>query len=426
MHRRKFLQRASHLLAGLSHWRALTPLTPQLPAHLNTSARAIDPRDEKFWSLVREQFPLTKERAYLNTGGLGASPYAVIAAVQNKMNELERVSETGHSEELWRGIKEKAGQILGCKAEEIAFTRNATEGCAIVCNGLPFERGDEVITTTHEHVGNTISWLAKQKREGIVIKTFAPATKSAQVNVERIARLLTQRTRALSLPHITASTGQVMPVKQIGELAAAHKLWYFVDGAQAPGMMPVNVREIGCHAYATSGHKWLLGPKGTGLLYVREDALDLIAAKHLGAYSNTGEFDLTTGALQLHPSAQRYEYGTMSTPLFAGLGAAMDFLLGLGMQNVWQRNCALAAALRAGLYQLGVEINSPEEHSAMITFALKNRTRDEITKFLAERFKLRTRGVYEGGLNAVRVSLHVYNSFAEVERVLEGVKEMGY
>jgi len=425
MYRRKFLRRASQALAGLMGFPLLSKPSslPELP--FDSAEREIDPRDEAYWALVREQFPLTKERVYLNTGGLGASPYVVIAAVQEKINELERISETGHGEELWRGMKEKAGQILGCKAEEIAYTRNATEGCAIVCNGLPLQRGDEVITTTHEHVGNTLSWLARQKREGIVMKIFEPSTNAAQENIDRIARLITPRTRALSIPHITTSTGQILSVKQIGELAAGHKLWYFVDGAQAAGMMPVNVHEIGCHAYATSGHKWLLGPKGTGLLYVREDALDLIEAKHLGGYSNIGEFDMTTGAFQFHPSAQRYEYGTMSTPLFVGLGAAMDFLLRIGMQNIWRHNFALATALREGLNRLGVEVNSPQaqnEHSAMITFTLKNRAREEVTKFLLEKFKLRTRGIYEGGLNAVRVSLHVYNSFAEVERVLEGVE----
>lgn len=401
-------------------------IRPPLRAQISFDAanREIAPRDETFWAMVREQFPLARERIYLNTGGLGASPYPVIAATQNKINELERLCETGHSEDLWRGMKEKAGIILGCKPEEVAFTRNATEGCAIVCNGLPLRRGDEVITTTHEHVGNTLTWLGLQQREGIVLKTFEPALHSASENVERIARLLTPRTRALSIPHITTSTGQILPVQAIGELAAAHKLWYFVDGAQTAGMMPLNVHEIGCHAYATSGHKWLLGPKGTGLLFVRADALDLIAAKHIGGYSNTGEFDLTRGIMQLHPSAQRYEYGTVSAPLLAGLSAALEFVLQIGVQNIWRHNFALAAKLREGLEPLGIAINSPQAHSAMITFTVPKRSREEVMRMLAEKFQLRTRGIYEGGLNAVRVSFHVYNSFAEVERVLEGVAAM--
>lgn len=426
MHRRNFIKTTGQTLTGLLGLSVLKKPSSLFDAVMVDSAhRAIDPRDEAFWAMVREQFPLTRERTYLNTGGLGASPYVVIEAVKNKITELERICETGHSEELWHDIKSKAGQILGCKPEELAYMRNATEGIAIVCNGLPLKRGDEVITSTHEHVGNTLSWLARQKRDGIVMKAFEPSMQSAQENLERMQKLLTKRTRALSIPHITTSTGQILPVKQIGEWAAANKLWYFIDGAQAAGMLPMNLHEIGCHAYAVSGHKWLLGPKGTGLLYVREDALDLIESKYLGGYSNTGEFDMITGAFQFHPTAQRYEYGTVSTPLFAGLGAAMEFLLKIGMENIWRRDHALASALKAGLNQLGVEVNSPqhpEEHSAIITFTLRNMDRSKLQNFLAEKYQLRTRGIYEGGLDAIRISLHLYNSFAEVDKVLEAVQ----
>lgn len=426
MHRRNFIKTAGQTLTGLFGLSVLQKPSSLFDAVMVDPAhRAIDPRDEAFWAMVREQFPLTRERTYLNTGGLGASPYVVIEAVKNKITELERICETGHSEELWHDIKSKAGQILGCKPEELAYMRNATEGIAIVCNGLPLKRGDEVITTTHEHVGNTLSWLARQKRDGIVMKAFEPSTQSAQENLERMQKLLTKRTRAISIPHITTSTGQILPVKQIGEWAATNKLWYFVDGAQAAGMLPMNLHEIGCHAYAASGHKWLLGPKGTGLLYVREDALDLIESKYLGGYSNTGEFDMLTGAFQFHPTAQRYEYGTVSTPLFAGLGVAMELLLKIGTENIWRRDHAMASALKEGLNKLGVEVNSPqhpEEHSAIITFTLRNMDRSKLQNFLAEKYQLRTRGIYEGGLDAIRISLHLYNSFADVEKVLEGVQ----
>lgn len=426
MHRRNFIKTTGQTLTGLLGLSVLKKPSSLFDAGTVDSAhRAIEPRDEAFWAIVREQFPLTRERIYLNTGGLGASPYVVIEAVKNKITELERICETGHSEELWHDIKSQAGQILGCKPEELAYTRNATEGIAIVCNGLPLKRGDEVITTTHEHVGNTLSWLARQKRDGIVMKAFEPSTQSAQENLERMQKLLTKRTRAISIPHITTSTGQILPVKQIGEWAAANKLWYFIDGAQAAGMLPLNLHEIGCHAYATSGHKWLLGPKGTGLLYVRADALDLIESKFLGGYSNIGEFDIRTGAFQFHPTAQRYEYGTVSTPLFVGLGAAMAFLLKIGMENIWRRDHAMASALKEGLNKLGVEVNSPQhpdEHSAIITFTLKNMDRSKLQAFLADKYKLRTRAIYEGGLDAIRISLHLYNSFPEVDKVLEAVQ----
>ncbi|MCG8606616.1 aminotransferase class V-fold PLP-dependent enzyme [bacterium] len=425
MKRRHFLKATGPGLAGLMTLPELFPpktsSVPRLPKVIDD----VDPHDEAFWSIVRDHFPLTRERVYLNTGGLGASPHVSIHALKAKIDELEEISETGHDAGLWHSIKTHAGRILGCAPEEIAYTRNTTEGVNVVCNGLHLKRNDEIITSTHEHVGNTIAWLIRQKREGIVMRTFEPSMRSAQDNIDRIEKLITKKTKALSISHVTTATGQVLPVKEIGELARAHNLWYFIDGAQSAGMMPLDVHEYGCHAYATSGHKWLVGPKGTGLLYVHKDMLDSIDAKWVGAYSNSGNFDLTTGEVHLNPTAQRYEYGTVSVPLFVGLGASMEFLLRIGVTNIWRRVHAMGAALADGLSDLGAEILSPrhpDEHSAMITFRLKNIDKGKLQPFLAKKHNLRTRGIYEGGLNGIRISLHIYNSFQDVEKVLKGVR----
>jgi selenocysteine lyase/cysteine desulfurase len=427
MQRRTFI---NHLAGGFAGLLGAPLLREEMVAKLRSLddfvAHDGNASDERYWALVREQFPLTRERAYLNTGGLGASPYAVIDAVVSRINELERISETGHSDQLWLSIKQKAATLLGCEPEEVAYTRNATEGINIVCNGLPLKRGDEVIMTTHEHVGNAVPWLARQKRDGIVLKLFEPSTKSAQENLDRLAHLISKRTRVISVPHATTTTGQILPVKEIAALAKTKHLWCFIDGAQTAGMLPLNLHEIGCDAYATSGHKWLLGPKGTGLLYVRKDMLEVIQPLQVGAYSDAG-YDLQTGELKFHPTAQRYEYGTVSAPLFAGLGAAIDFLLKIGMENIWARDAALSTALLNGLQEMSnVEILSPlhqAERGAIITFKMKNTEYLKLQSFLAEKYKLRTRGVSEAGLNALRISWHLYNSFEEVKRVLEGVRE---
>jgi selenocysteine lyase/cysteine desulfurase len=382
------------------------------------------PDDEQFWKVLRAQFPLTDERAYLNTGGLGASPYAVIDAVKAKMDELEKISETGRTEELWRDIKTAAAALFGCEAGELAFTRNATEGINIVCNGLPMKRGDEIITTTHEHVGNTVPWLALLQREGIVIKMFEPSVASAQETVDRVAKLITSRTRLISVPHATTTVGLILPIKALSELAKSKNIWLFVDGAQTAGMFPFNLHELGCDAYATSGHKWLLGPKETGLLYVRKDMLDVIQPKFTGAYS-ADEFDMTKGTLKFHPTAQRYEFGTVSIPLRFGLGAAIKFMQRIGMENVWKRDQALSTRLFKGLQEIPhVKILSPvhdADRSALIAIQHEKSSYLDLQNHLTT-FNLRTRGVGEGGVNGLRFSTHIYNSFEEVERVLEATR----
>ena len=411
-------------MAGLVAGAAVVPTEPfrDLLSHA-TRWPEVAPNDEDFWRFVRGQFPLTHERAYFNTGGLGASPYAVIDAVKEKMDELEKMSETGHDETLWDAIKTDIGRLLGCDASEIAFTRNTTEGINIVANGLPFRRGDEIITSTHEHVGNAFTWLAVQKRLGVVLKFFEPSTVSQQENLNRIQKLIGPRTRLISIPHAVTTTGLILPVKAIAEIARAKKLWFFVDGAQTAGMFPFNLHEMGCDAYATSGHKWLLGPKETGILYVRQDMLDTIDARFVGAYSDNG-FDFLKGTLAFNPKAQRYEYGTVSTPLRVGLHAAVQFIQRIGIENVWKRDRALSTRLFKGLQAIpGVTVLSPADdamRSAMITFMHARLPYLEVQKHL-DTLNLRTRGVSEGGLAALRVSTHIYNSPEEVDRVLEGV-----
>jgi len=422
MNRRGFLHTAAGLWAGATGLRSLaTPSEAWAEADpVPPREGLVDPRDRRYWSVVRDHFPLRRDPLYVNNGGLGPSPHEAIHKLKTMIDEQETVCSTLHSDAVWQSVKENAGRALGCDPEEVAYTRNATEGINIVCNGLPLKSGDEVITTTHEHVGNTISWLARQRREGIVVKTFVPSMESAQENIDRIEALITDRTRAINITHVS-TVGQLNPVKAIGELAAKHGIYYFVDGAQAPGMMPVDVRGMGCHAYATSGHKWLLGPKGTGLLYVRRDALDEIGATFVGAYSAAGPFDMTTGEYQLIDTAQRYEYGTVNAPLFASLGASMGFLHRIGLDNIWAHNRALARAFMEGLDELGARIitpRHPDEHSAMTTFKLDGVSRNDLSK----EHNLVVRGIYEGGFDAIRVSYHLYNSFEDVDRVLAGVR----
>ncbi len=382
------------------------------------------PDDDRFWKFLREQFPLTQERAYLNTGGLGASPYAVIDTVKATMDELEKISETGHNEELWNTVKNDAAALLGCDAGELAFTRNTTEGINIVANGFPLKAGDEVILTTHEHVGNALPWVALAQSRGVVLRLFEPSTASAEENVNRITKLLGRRTRLISIPHAVTTTGLILPVKAICDLAHSRGMWCFLDGAQTAGMTPFDLHDIGCDAYATSGHKWLLGPKETGLLYVRKEMLDTITPRFVGAYSS-GEYDFLKGTMTFHPEAQRYEYGTVSVPLRAGLGAAIAFIRRIGIDRVWAYDLSLANRLSDGLRGIpGVQVLSPSDpalRSAMTTFMHDRIPHLELQEHL-NTFDLRTRSVTEGGLAALRVSTHVYNSVDEVDRVLDGVR----
>lgn len=383
-------------------------------------------KDEKFWKLLRSQFLLPKDYAYLNTGGLGSSPYLVINTIREKMAEEDTCPRAGHDKKDWWEIKMKCAALFGTgvKKEELALTGTATEGINIIINGLPLKRGDEIITSTHEHVALNVPLLNKHKSDGIIIKTFAPDLEDGKNNVKRIDRLITKRTRLIFTSHVTCTTGQVMPVKEIGELAKSNKIWFALDGVQAPGNIPVNISDAGADFYAVSGHKWILGPRRTGILYVRQDMLDILKPVTVGAYS-TSTFDMEKRQIKLHPTAQRYEYGTQNEALFYGLGEAVDFISAIGIDTIREHNKKISEMFFHALKRLpGVEILSPGEEAyrtAMISFCVKGKDNRGICSTL-EKKGLRVRSVTEANLNGIRVSFHVYNNEKECERLLKEIR----
>lgn len=416
MKRRHFFKYISGLSGGL-----------YLASSFRDACAAVS-RDEKFWKLLRKQFLFPPDYHYLNTGGLGSSPLMVIHTVKKMMDREDMYPVAGHDGQHFWKIKEKCAALLGpgIKKEELAFTSTATEGINVIVNGLPLKPGDEIITSTHEHVALNVPLLYKMKTSGIVLKIFEPDLENGKANVKRIEKLITKRTRLIFTSHITCTTGQILPVKEIGELAKSRGVWYALDGVQAFGHMPLNLKEIDVDFYAVSGHKWLLGPKRTGVLYVRESLLETLKPSIVGAYSGKSN-DIKRGVVELQPSAQRYEYGTQNDALFYGLETALDFNAAIGDRTIWGHNKECSEMFYGGLEKIPeVEILSPLEEkyrSSMITFRIKGRVNQKFSGFL-ERRGFRVRTVLEAGLDGIRVSFHIYNDREEVVRLLEEIKKL--
>jgi len=261
--------------------------------------------DKELWETVRNQFVLLPDFAYLNTGGLGSSPLMVINKVKEKMAEEEKYPAAGHSLPDWWRIKKKCAALLGrgIQKEDVALTGCTTEGINVIINGLPFKAGDEIITSSHEHVALNVPLLHAQQTRGIRIKTFSPDLKSGINNIKLIKQLITARTRLIFISHITCTTGQIFPVKEIGRLAKTREIWFALDGAQAIGQIPLNLEETGADFYCLSGHKWLLAPKRTGMLYCHKTHVKTLRPSIVGAYSESAN-DLLSRSLSLHQDAR--------------------------------------------------------------------------------------------------------------------------
>ena len=393
--------------------------------YILSSGENIPADDEKFWKMVRDQFPLTHDRVYLNNGTMGPSPFVVREAVKSYIDNIDVSGEYGG----WETARPKLAKFVNVDESEISLTHNVTEGINVVAWGLPLKRGDEVILTNHEHAGNALPWLNRAKYDGIVIKTLKP-TQTASENLDRINNLITKRTKAIAIPHITCTIGQVFPAKEIAKLGHDKGLWVFFDGAHGPGMTMLDLKDIGCDFYATCCHKWMCGPKGTGFLYVKKDMLDVLEAKWIGGGSDIG-WDMTVDPPEFKGyvnTAHRYDFGTQNAAIYQGLGAATDFLYHIGMENIVRRGKSLSGYLQQELLKFGdkVEMLTPLEDQSrgfVVGFRLKNMLYDKFGEHATKRgFRIRLVG--ENKLNSIRISTHIYNNFDEVNRFVEAVKEV--
>ncbi|MBS0664615.1 MAG: aminotransferase class V-fold PLP-dependent enzyme [Verrucomicrobia bacterium] len=421
--RRTFVHRMG--LGALGALAAAGPLSA-LPAPVAPAPAlpAYDPaHPDEYWRAVRAQYPLRDDPLYLNTGGLGPTPQRVLDRVYGTMTEMQEHSEPEHERRI-KPARRALASFLGARPDEVCFTRNTTEGNSIVAAGLALNPGDEVIFETHAHPGGSYPWFNQVQRHGVVVKLFEPDVTSAEANVARIAALITPRTKVIQVSHIVCTTGLVLPVRAIADLAHQHGAWFHVDGAQAVGMIPVDVGALGCDSYAFSGHKWLGGPHETGGFFIRRDRLEQVAPVEIGSYS--GDLPFLPGVIKLEDSAVRHEYGTRNLGLIAGLAEAIRFQLELGRDRIAAWSRGLATGLAAGIEDIpGLTVLSPRDpvlRSAMVTFSLRHVTAGRLTRYLGKRHRLRTRPVTEQGLQAVRVSTHVFNSRADCDRVIAALR----
>jgi L-cysteine/cystine lyase len=420
--RRNFIRSAS-LLAAAS-FAELDAIAAA--SQLNTKGGTIADDDEKYWSNVRQMFPLTKEWTYLNNGTMGPSPYPVIEAVKNGMMEGDHHGGYGG----WESTAAKIAKFVGANDNEIALTHNVTDGINIACWGVPLKHGDEVILTTHEHVGNAFPWINRQKLDGIVIKAYTPAS-TAEETLHRIKKLITHRTRVIATPHIPCTQGQVIPIKEVCTMARERGIYSIIDGAHGPGMLMLDLHDICCDTYAACCHKWMLGPKGTGFLYVRKDFQKTLQTYFVGGGSDNGKWNMATHPIQTGTyadNAHRYYGGTQSLGLYRGVDAAIDFIETIGLQNIHNRIKALGKYAQDRLLEFGdkVELITPtEERSrcAVNGFRVKG---IEYTKFYAKctEAAIRIRSVAENGLNSSRMSTHIYNNKEEIDKLMDVIRKV--
>ena len=363
---------------------------------------------------TRGDYLLAEGLTYLNTGTLGPCRRATINETLKRWEALESmpVSFYGRfgSESLAERTRTVAANFLGCDLGEVVVTTSTTSGMNAVAQGLRLKPGDRILTTNHEHGGGLLGWKYFEKYDGAVIDTvsLAPDEHDTETILARIRSGIRKETKLISVSHVFSSTGLRMPIAEISAIARSKGVLCIVDGAQAAGAIRVNVRELGCHAYATSGHKWLMGPKGTGLLYIAKEAQNIIRP------------------MQFEESYNTYSdgNGVVNLPAILGLAVAIEHLESIGIAKVEEHNLALRKRLYDRLANFKrLKLVSPvagDRAAPMVAGILpENIKKAAFVQMLLNKHQLSIRPTHnEFGFNGIRFSLHIFNTVEDVDHAV--------
>jgi selenocysteine lyase/cysteine desulfurase len=371
-------------------------------------AASTGPGSDPDWERIAGQFVI--DGVHLNTGTYGACPLSVIEATVHHLRAFERITRQEHPD--MERLHADLERFLGAWPGSVAIVRNTTEAMNVAANGIDLGPGDEILTTTHEHIGGRCCWELQAARRGVTLVTFAPPLDPASPEelVAAWRAQLTPQTRVLSISHVLFTTGMIQPVAELVRLARSRGIISVIDGAHPPGMLALDLQAIDADYYASSPHKWLLAPKGTGLLVTRPDRLEqtwpLIAS---------GDWEAT--------DRRRFEHlGTGNESLVAGLAAAVVFQEAIGREVIERRARSLATDLMGMLDEVpGLRLVSPRDptsRSAMVAFTIDGVPAEELQRVLG-REGIRTRRIAEFGYEYLRLSTHLYVLPRDLERTVD-------
>ena len=360
---------------------------------------------------------MTPGLVYLNTGSTGPSTRAVLERTVAAWHELETnpVRQAYGTEGLLASaekVREQAAAFLGCSADELLITRSTSEAMNTVAQSMRLNAGDRILSTDQEHEGGTDCWTYLAERRGVLLDTVAVTGEMEdRAIVASFAAGIRKETKAISVSHVLWTTGRKMPVAAIAALSREKGILCVVDGAQAVGGMPVDVKALGCHAYATTGHKWLLGPKGMGLLYISADAAETV--KPVQWMSGKKFVSGSTGVGPL--------------VLVMGMGAAIEAASARGLANIESHNLALRNRAYAGLMSMKkvrVMSGAPGQPiSSLVSFALSAEINSRtLMQTLTTKHRVQVKS-FAAPFNGMRLSPHVFNTASDVDKAVNAIKE---
>jgi selenocysteine lyase/cysteine desulfurase len=366
------------------------------------------------WTKFREHFPVTRRWAYFDHAAV--APLSAPARTALVEWAYDATANGVAAWPVWQRrvaqTRERAGRLLNADPADVAFIKNTSEGISFVAEGLDWQPGDNVVTAADEYPSNLYPWMNLRHR-GVEVRRVPSS--DGRILVDDLASAIDARTRLLSLSFVEYGTGFRNDLQAVGGLCRDRGVYFFVDAIQGLGVFPLDVHQVPVDFLAADGHKWLLGPEGAGLLYVRRELVERLHAVEVGWHSVVHDHDFSKIELELKPHAGRWESGTLNVGGIAALGASLALLLDAGAAEVSGRILELTDHLCERAQSAGYGIFSSRqrgEASGIVSLT-------GVAEPAAAVRRCRDAGVIVNHrAGRLRVSPHVYNSFDEIDHLI--------
>jgi isopenicillin-N epimerase len=403
---------------GFDPGRGLRALDELLPVEGTPFGLA---RDEGFWGVVAEAFDVDRSLINFNNGGVSPAPRLVVDAVKR---HIDRANEAP-AYNMWRlmqpqkeAVRQALARVMGVSPEEVAITRNASEGLQTCQFGIDLEAGDEVLCTDQDYPRMRNTFAQRAAREGIVVRQFKIPTPCDDPDeiVALYRQHMTDRTRIVLVSHVINLTGQVLPVKEVVALGRERGVPVIVDGAHAFAHLDFDFADLDCDYYATSLHKWLFAPIGTGMLYVRKERIGDLWPLMAG---NPG---------QEHDIRKFEEIGTHPVGLPLGVAEALVFHERLGAARkfarlVYLRDRWIRALQPDARFQLNTSL-VPGMAGGIANFRIEGIDSQELGRHLLSKHRIITTPIVHEDFEGIRVSPSIYATMGEIDRFVDAVQDV--
>lgn len=412
--------------------------------------------DKDLFDLVRSDFQIVKKKIYLNNGSIGPLPLSTIKSITDF---YLRYSETGpdsivfnsYLEDLKKEVRTRVSDLIESRNDEIIFTQSTTEGINFTTNGIDWRPGDKIMIRNpiNEHFSNYLPWIKISNEFKLGLRHFPttnPEATGDQLVTEFEHIYSKESIRMVTTSHVMYNNCSITPVERIGEIIRQkdNDTIFAIDGAQSVGSLNVGVKNLRCDVLAFPSFKWLCGPMGIGILYVRKKMLEEFTPIFVGSgsgevatiqkktISKRNHFINNNNAIRFHSYPEKFHPTFRNFPGLAGLEASLRYVLRIGISNIILRNKFLSSILREGLSKMDLlllhEAEEEKYRSHMISFSFKKKNNDKINKL---NLMLQDKGIIlaereMGERKILRISPHFYNSEEEMTRTLDFIKSIIY